>query len=138
MSYNRCILMGRLTAAPEMKSTGDGIEYCRFTVACDRDYVKKGQEREADFISCTAWRGTAAFVGKYFSKGSMIHVEGKWRHEKYEKDGEVRYTDYCMVDNVSFCGSKSDSSEPKPAAAPETKPAANLDVIIDDDDDLPF
>ncbi len=83
MSYNRCILMGRLTAAPEMKSTGDGIEYCRFTVACDRDYVKKDQEREADFISCTAWRGTAAFVGKYFSKGSMIHVEGKWRHNRH-------------------------------------------------------
>ena len=131
MSYNRVILMGRLTAAPEMKATSEGTEYCNFTVAVDRDFVKKGEERQADFISCTAWRATAAFVNKYFSKGSMIHVEGKWQHDKYEKDGETRYSDKCAVDNVSFCGGKNESgsapsgNEPKPLA----------DVV---EEDLPF
>ena len=135
MSYNRTVLMGRLTAAPEMKSTSEGIEYCRFTVAVDRDYVKKDQEREADFINCTAWRGTAAFVNKYFGKGSMIHVEGKWRHEKYDKDGETRFSDYCLVDNVSFCGSKNDSSAPAPSINVQAEEGAFQEI---DDDDLPF
>lgn len=136
MSYNRVILMGRLTAPPEMKATAEGTELCRFTVAVDRDYVKKGEERKADFISCTAWRATAAFVNKYFTKGSMIHVEGQWRHEKYEKDGETRYSDDCLVDSVSFCGSKNESgAEPKTM---DVKPPEGESFQEIDEDDLPF
>ena len=135
MSYNRVILMGRLTAAPEMKATSEGTEYCNFTVAVDRDFVKKGEERQADFISCTAWRATAAFINKYFGKGSMIHVEGKWQHDKYEKDGETRYSDYCLVDSVSFCGSKNDSSAPAQSNNVQADEGAFQEI---DDDDLPF
>lgn len=138
MSYNRVILMGRLTAAPDMRATSEGTEYCRFSVAVDRDFVKKGEERQADFITCTAWRQTAAFVGKYFGKGSMIHVEGQWRHEKYDKDGETRYSDYCQVDNVSFCGSKSESTAQGSVTSSAPKEAGDDFKEIDDDDLLPF
>lgn len=135
MSFNRVILMGRLTAPPEMRATAEGTELCRFTVAVDRDYVKKGEERKADFINCTAWRATAAFVNKYFTKGSMIHVEGQWRHEKYEKDGETRYSDDCLVDSVSFCGSKNESgAEPKTM---DIKPDEG-DFKEISEEDLPF
>ena len=131
MSFNRVVLMGRLTAAPEMKSTGEGTEYCKFTIAVDRSFSKKGEEKQADFINCTAWRQTAAFVGKYFNKGSMILVEGSWRHEKYLKDDETRYSDYCQVENVSFCGGKNESG-----SAP-SEPKADTTVEVDPDD-LPF
>ena len=131
MSFNKVILMGRLTAAPEMKSTGEGTEYCKFTVACDRNFTKKGEEKQADFINCTAWRQTAVFVNKYFSKGSMILVEGQWRHEKYLKNDETRYSDYCQVENVSFCGGKNESG-----SAP-SEPKADTTVEVDPDD-LPF
>lgn len=144
MSYNRVILMGRLTAAPDMRSTSEGTEYCRFTVACDRKFAKKGEEKQADFISCTAWRQTAVFVNKYFSKGSMIQLEGEWRHERYDKDGETRYSDYCLVDSVSFCGSKNESGTV--SDKPQTYSTSALDIKpdegdfqeIDDDDSLPF
>ena len=131
MSFNKVILMGRLTAAPEMKSTGEGTEYCKFTVACDRNFTKKGEEKQADFINCTAWRQTAVFVNKYFSKGSMILVEGQWRHEKYLKNDETRYSDYCQVESVSFCGGKNESG-----SAP-SEPKADTTVEVDPDD-LPF
>ena len=129
MGYNKVILMGRLTAAPEMKSTGEGTEYCKFTVAVDRNFTKKGEERQADFINCTAWRQTAVFVGKYFGKGAMILVEGAWRHEKYDKNGETRYSDFCQVDNVSFCGGKNESG------SNGTAPAQVEEIS---DEDLPF
>ena len=119
MAYNRVILMGRLTGRPELKSTGEGTEYCKFTVAVDRSYTKKGEEKQADFINCTAWRGTAVFIEKYFDKGQMILVQGEWRHESYMKDDEKRYSDYCTVDAVSFCGSKSDTQSESPAVETE-------------------
>ena len=73
---NKAIIMGRLVADPEVRQTPSGVSCCQFTVAVNRDYVQQGQERQADFISVVAWRQTAEFVGKYFSKGKMIIVEG--------------------------------------------------------------
>lgn len=131
MSFNNVILMGRLTAAPEMKATSEGTEYCKFTVACDRNFTKKGEEKQADFINCTAWRQTAVFVNKYFSKGSMILVEGQWRHEKYLKNDETRYSDYCQVEKVSFCGGKNESG------STPSEPKADTTVEVDPDN-LPF
>ena len=125
MAFNEVILMGRLTAAPELKSTSEGIEYCKFTVAVDRGYTKKGEEKQADFISCTAWRGTAVFINQYFGKGAPILVRGEWRHEAYMKDDEKRYSDYCVVDTVSFVGSKTET-QGEAAAATES------------DEELPF
>ena len=71
---NNVVLMGRLTADPELRTTNSGLNYCRFTVAVDR--YSKGEDKKTDFINCVAWRQTAEFVERYFSKGKMIAVQG--------------------------------------------------------------
>ena len=81
---NKVILMGRLTADPELRQTQSGVNSCRFTVAVDRNFVPQGGERQADFITCIAWRQTAEFVSRYFSKGRMICVEGNLRTGSYD------------------------------------------------------
>lgn len=105
--------MGRLTADPELRQTQSGISSCRFTIAVNRKYAdKQSGERQADFISCVAWRQTAEFVTKYFSKGSMICVEGSLRTGSYTDRNHqdvTHYTTDCYVDSVEFCGSKNDS-----------------------------
>ncbi len=107
---NKVILMGRLTADPELRQTQSGIASCRFTIACDRKYADKNTgERQADFITCVAWKQTAEFVSRYFSKGKMIAVEGSIRTGSYKdkKYSDVtHYTSDIYVDNVEFCGDK--------------------------------
>ena len=73
---NTAIIMGRLTADPELRTTNTGLSVTTFTVAVDRGYVRPGEQRQADFINCVAWRQTAEFITKYFQKGSMIAVQG--------------------------------------------------------------
>ena len=88
MSINTAVIMGRLTADPELKTTASGLSVLSFSVAVDRNYQKEGEERAVDFITVVAWRKTAEFVSKYFHKGSMIAVEGSIQTRKYEdKDG---------------------------------------------------
>lgn len=110
---NKVILMGRLTADPELRQTQSGISSCRFTVAINRKFAdKQTGERQADFISCTAWRQTAEFVNRYFKKGSMICVEGQLRTGSYQDKNHpdvTHYTTDVMVDNVEFTGSKAES-----------------------------
>lgn len=107
---NKVIIMGRLTADPELRQTQSGISSCRFTVAVDRRFADKNTgERQADFISCVAWRQTAEFVSRYFSKGSMICVEGNLRTGSYQDRNHpdvTHYTTDVFVDNVEFTGSK--------------------------------
>ncbi len=108
---NKVILMGRLTADPELKQTTSGVASCRFTVAVDRGFKSKDTaERQADFIRVTAWRASAEFVSKYFSKGKMIIVEGSLRNNDYEKDGVKHYSMDVQADKVSFGESKSSGS----------------------------
>ena len=108
---NVVVLMGRLTADPELRSSSSGVSYCRFTVAVDRGYTKPGEEKKADFINCVAWRQTAEFVSRYFSKGSMIAVQGSIQTGSYtNRDGVKVYTTDINVDNVSFTGSKRETS----------------------------
>ena len=109
---NKVILMGRLTADPELRQTTSGISTCRFRVAVDRGYKSRDTgERQADFISVTAWRQTAEFVHRYFSKGRMIIVEGSLRNNDYTDQNGVRhYSMDVQADNVSFGESKSASS----------------------------
>ena len=110
---NKVILIGRLTADPELRQTQSGIASCRFTVACDRRFADKNTgERQADFISCTAWRQTAEFVSRYFSKGKLICVEGSLRNNNYQDKNHPEITHYTtdvQVDNVEFVGSKGES-----------------------------
>ena len=105
---NKVILMGRLTADPNFSQTQNGVAHCRFTVAVDRNFTDKSSgERQSDFISCVAWRQTAEFVDKYFTKGSEIAVEGKLTTRKWtDKEGNARSTTELAVDNVHFCGGK--------------------------------
>lgn len=110
---NKVILMGRLTADPELRQTQSGIASCRFTVAVNRNFTDKSTgERQADFITCVAWRQTAEFVSRYFNKGSMIMVEGTLRTGSYQDRNHpdiTHYTTDVYVDNVEFTGSKRES-----------------------------
>lgn len=111
---NRVILIGRLTADPELRQTQSDVAVCRFTIAVDRKFKNKDTgEKEADFITCQAWRQTAEFVGRYFTKGSMIALEGSLRTGKYQDKNHsdvTHYTTDVMVDNVEFCGGKKENS----------------------------
>lgn len=123
---NTVVLMGRLTADPELRTTTSGNSVTSFTVAVDRNY-KQGEERQADFINVVAWKGTADFVSTYFKKGQMIAIEGRLETRNYEdKNGNKRTATEVIANNVSFCGGKAEKKE-----EPETLPE------IDDDFD-PF
>lgn len=110
---NTVILMGRLTADPEIKTTSAGISFCKFTVAVDRNFADKTTgERQADFISCVAWRQTAEFINKYFSKGRMIIIEGSLQNNNYtDKNGVKHYSYDVVADNVSFGETKAQSQQ---------------------------
>ena len=98
---NRVILMGRLTADPELKTTASGISVTSFSIAVDRSYVKNGEERKADFINIVCWRQTAEFVCRYFSKGSLIALEGQLQTRTFQaKDGTNRHITEVVADNV--------------------------------------
>lgn len=122
---NKVIIKGRLTADPELRNTASGIPACKFTIAVDRKYTKQNGEKEADFISCQAWRSTAEFIAKYFRKGSPILVEGFLRTGKYQdrKYPDItHYTTDVVVENVEFCESKNNSGAGTATAQPTTPP----------------
>ena len=132
---NSIIIMGRLTAAPELRQTSSGLSVTSFTVAVDRAYSKDG-EKQTDFIPVVAWRGTADFVSKHFGKGSMIAVRGSLQTRNYEdKQGNKRTAFEVLADQVSFCGSKSESSGNGAAQMDSTGYPESPDDI---DSDLPF
>ena len=110
---NKIILMGRLTADPELRQTASGIASCNFSMAVDRAYrTKDTGEKQVDFIRVTAWRQTAEFVSRYFSKGKMIIVEGSLRNNDYtDANGVKHYSMEVQADNVSFGESKSASAQ---------------------------
>lgn len=119
---NKSILIGRLTADPELRQTQSGVASCRFTIAVNRKFKNENGEYDADFITCVAWRQTAEFVSRYFSKGKMIAVEGSLRTGSYQDKNypDVKhYTTDVYVDNVEFCGDKG-SSTTAPATAPQS------------------
>ena len=104
---NKVIIMGRITHDLEIRQSQGGTAVLSFTVAVDRGYVKQGEERQTDFINCVAWRQQAEFIGKYFSKGRMIAIEGNLRTRTYDdKNGTKHYVTEVFVDNVSFTGEK--------------------------------
>ena len=108
---NHIVLMGRLTRDPEVRYTQSQIPVASFTVEVDRDYSgRDGAEKQTDFISCTAWRSTAEFIGKYFHQGSMIVVSGRLQSRKYQdRDGNNRTAWEVVADNVYFGEGKRDS-----------------------------
>lgn len=128
---NNVTLMGRLVADPEIRTTPSGKSVASFRIAVDRAYSKDGN-RQADFITIVAWEKTAEFIGKYFSKGSMIALRGEIQTRNYEdSNGNKRTAFEVLAREVSFCGGKNES-----ASAPST-PAPDFEEIPDGDD-LPF
>ena len=110
---NKVILVGRLVADPELRQTQNGVASCRIRIAVDRKFADKSTgERQSDFINCTAWRQTAEFISRYFSKGKLIAVEGSLRTGSYTDKNHpdvTHYTTDVYVDNVEFVGGKSES-----------------------------
>ena len=152
---NVVALMGRLVADPELRHTPNGVATCTFRIAVDRNFVRQGEERKADFIDIVAWRQSAEFVCRYFRKGNLIAVNGSLQTRNYEDKNGNRRTAYEVVaDNIHFAESKNSSqasgsgySAPAPAEAPRAAAPApvsyavgNADdfAVIDDNEDLPF
>ena len=110
---NKIIIMGRLTRDPELRRTGSGTAVTSFSLACDRDFKSQSGDKETDFIEVVAWKNTAEFVSKYFSKGRMAVVDGRLQIRDWtDKAGNKRTTAEVVADNVYFADSKrSESNE---------------------------
>ena len=144
--FNLVVLTGRMTADPELKTTPSGVSVTSFSIAVERRY-KQGEERQVDFINIVAWRQTAEFVSKYFSKGSMIGIRGSIQTRKYtDKEGNNRIAFEIVADDVQFIGSKQSegSSEGNSLPTPENDPMTAFKDKLDGfqemqgDDDVPF
>ena len=130
---NRIIVMGRMTRDPELRRTGSGTAVASFTVAVDRDFKSQAGEKETDFIDVVAWRNTAEFVSKYFSKGRMAVVEGRLQMRDWtDKNGNKRRSAEIVADNVYFGDSKRDGGD-----TVQSEPHGGFSEIADDGD-LPF
>jgi single-strand DNA-binding protein len=141
---NVAVLMGRLTKDPELRQTPNGVSVTTFTIAVDRDYTPKGQERQADFIDIVAWRNTAEFVCKYFRRGQLVAVQGSIQTRTYtDRYGNNRKAVEVVADNVNFAEPKRESnSHSANVFAADTQPhySGQQDDFekIPSDDDLPF
>lgn len=150
---NRVVLVGRLTRDPEMRTTSSGISQTRFTLAVNRRTINQDGTREADFINCVAWRGTAEAIAKYLTKGRELAVEGRIQTGSYDaQDGTKRYTTDVVVDNFTFIGSGSANNNQSGNYDSNNGPSNNIattDITEDpfkdfgnevalSDDDLPF
>ena len=146
---NKIILMGRLTRDPELRRTGTGTAVTSFSLAVDRDFKSQSGEKETDFVDIVAWRSTAEFVSKYFTKGRMAVVEGRLQIRDWtDKDGGKRRSAEVVADNVYFGDSKRDGGDSSGySAAPAYKNAApsnfnaggsDFAEIGEDDGELPF
>lgn len=143
---NCVTLMGRLVADPELRTTTTGKSVATFRIAVDRSFQRAGEQRQADFITIVAWENTANFVSRYFSKGSMIAIQGSIQTRQYEDaNGNKRTAVEVVAREVSFCGSKAETgtnvaatvSPAAPAPAYQTAVPTDFEEIADDED-LPF
>ena len=141
---NHITIMGRLTRDPEMRTTQSGVAVASFTLAVDRDFGgRDGGEKQTDFIDCTAWRHTAEFVSKYFSKGRMAVVSGRLQIDNYtDNDGNKRRSAKVIADNIYFGDSKKDGAAGGQSGGQNTEqiaPASAGFVPVEvDDSELPF
>lgn len=144
---NKAILVGRLTADPELKQTPNGISVTTFSIAIDR---RSAKEKTTDFINIVAWRQTAEFIAKYFKKGNAIGIDGSIQTRNYtDKEGNKRYAFEVVVDNASFVESKASSAGASSNVAPNfanstpntafsSGSVGDFQELEDDDEDLPF
>ena len=139
---NKAIIVGNLTRSPEQKTTPNGISVTSFTVAVNGRYKSQDGQQQTDFINCVAWRATAEFIAKYFSKGSRIGVVGTIQTRNYEdQNGVRRYVTEVVVDEAEFVTSKAQSVQ-----KPTEQESRTADELFAEDladfqpfsDDLPF
>ena len=151
MRFNKAILIGRITADPELKRTNTGISVVSFSLAVDRRFSGRDGERKADFINITAWRQQAEFVCKYFHKGDAMGVEGSIQTRNYEdKSGNKRTATEVVADNIFFVGGKSSNAGTYTASPVQSAPAPMSESVayssgtasdfeeMEPDNDLPF
>lgn len=123
---NNCILMGRLTHTPELKTTTNGNDVVRFCLAVERSKTTADGEKQTDFIDCVAWNKTAEFICKYFKKGEPIIAEGRLETRGYEdKQGNKRKACEVIIREVNFCAFKKNDEQ-------------DIDLLDTSDEDLPF
>lgn len=141
-SLNKVILIGHLTADPELKQTPTGVSVCSFSIGVSRRYTKPGEQAQSDFFNIVAWRSTAEFIAKYFRKGTAICICGSLQTRSWTaNDGSKRYTTEVVADEATFVERKSDSvrnddfQAPAFTAGPTETPKFEE---IAGDDDLPF
>ena len=145
---NRIILMGRLTRDPELRQTQSGASVANFSLAVDRDFKdKQTGEKTTDFIDIVAWRSSAEFVSRFFTKGRMAVVEGRLQLRDWtDKDGGKRRSAEVVADNVYFGDSKRDGAGDygappaygMPAPSRSAAPAGDFAEIGEEDGELPF
>lgn len=135
---NVVTLIGRLCNEAELKTTQSGVSVTSFTLAVDRSYTPKGQEKQTDFIPCVAWRNTAEFISKYFRKGSRMAVKGELQQRSYTaNDGSKRNVFEVIVDGAFFCeGKNTDNAAPSQQFAAAIKGEEFAEIISDEE--LPF
>ena len=147
---NKAVLMGRLTANPELRTTQTGISVTSFTLAVNRRTSSQNKESVADFIDIVAWRHTAEFVSKYFTKGMQVALSGSIQTRTWkDKEGNNRKSVEVVADEVFFADSKRSDSPSSPSLYAGEMPAPGQDNAfpfntpnefseLDDDDELPF
>ena len=150
---NKIFIMGRLTRDPELRRTQSGTPVTSFSLAVDRDFKSQSGEKETDFIDVVAWRSTAEFVAKYFTKGRMAVVEGRLQMRDWtDKDGNKRRSAEVVADNLYFGDSRRDTggeggrytggnsgySAPAGGYAAPVGGASGFAEIDEEDGDLPF
>jgi single-strand DNA-binding protein len=145
-NFNKAMLGGRLTSDIELKQTPTGVFTCSFSVAVNRKYQKDG-ERQADFINCVAWRGTAEFISKYFGKGSSIFVVGKIQTRTWtDSNGNKRYATEVIVDEANFVDGKGENASSDSVNGGQANtyipeayaPSQPHFEVIEDDGSFPF
>ena len=139
---NKIIIMGRLTIDPELRRTGSGTAVTSFSMACDRDFKSQSGDKETDFIEVVAWKNTAEFVSKYFSKGRMAVVEGRLQIRDWtDKAGNKRTTAEVVAENVYFADSKrseSNDNQKENFNALSGRLSDDFAPISEEDGDIPF
>ena len=136
---NKIFIMGRLTRDPELRRTQSGTPVTSFSLAVDRDFKSQSGEKETEFIDVVAWRSTAEFVAKYFTKGRMAVVEGRLQMRDWtDKDGNKRVSAEVQAENVYFAGAKTDGGQRELPGFKAMDDVPEFEVMDDDDPDLPF
>ena len=139
---NKVVIMGRFTKDPELRRTGNGTAVTSFSLACDRDFKSQSGDKETDFIEVVAWKNTAEFVSKYFSKGRMAVVEGRLQIRDWtDKAGNKRTTAEVVADNVYFADSKrseSNDNQKENFNALSGRLSDDFVPISEEDGEIPF